>query len=149
VSRSKRRLRAQAVSGLIASPRLGNAGHVHWMDAAHFAAKHNGQTGPESATNDLPYRDINLIRSFNTDKPYASLSRAGCRHDVLYRRSPGHKLALGFIAAGLMGTKVRCRDIPRDTTRSQIGATRQRRDMLTTGDANLQAPRANAPVSRS
>src|SRR4029079_8054927 len=56
------------VDALLVSPRSGERGARHWIDAVHFAETH-GHDQDRIRPNAWPYRDY-LIESFNRDTPY-------------------------------------------------------------------------------
>src|SRR5256886_8223636 len=86
------------VDRLLASPRYGERMARHWMDAVHFAETH-GHDQDRIRPNAWPYRD-HLIRSFNSDKPYARFIEEQIAADVLFLGEPELVPALGLLAAG-------------------------------------------------
>ena len=86
------------VDRLLASPRHGERWARHWLDVVHYGDTH-GYDKDKPRPNAWPYRDY-VIRSFNTDKPYARFVQEQIAGDVLFPDSPDGVEALGFIAAG-------------------------------------------------
>jgi mono/diheme cytochrome c family protein len=85
------------VDRLLSSPHFGERWARHWMDIVHYADSHGFEHDmPREA---WPYRDY-LIRSFNTDKPYARFIEEQIAGDVLYPESPEALEATGFLATG-------------------------------------------------
>ena len=119
----------KVVDRLLASPRYGERWARHWMDIVHFAETH-GHDQDRIRPHAWPYRDY-LIRSFNTDKPYAKLVREQLAGDVLYPDDPEAVVALGMIAAGPWDESS-LRDIREDSIDRQIGRYLDRDDMVAT-----------------
>src|SRR5437588_4701527 len=88
----------KVVERLLASPHFGERWARHWMDVVHFAETH-GHDQDRPRPNAWPYRDY-LIRSFNSDKPYARFVEEQIAGDVLFPDDPAAIPALGMIAAG-------------------------------------------------
>lgn len=88
----------ELVDELLASPRYGERWARHWMDVVHFGETH-GYDKDKPRENAWPYRDY-LIRSFNSDKPYARFVREQIAGDVLWPDSEDGMVAPGFLASG-------------------------------------------------
>jgi len=86
------------VDWLLASPHYGERWARHWLDVVHFGETH-GYDKDKPRPNAWPYRDY-VIRSFNTDKPYAQFVEEQLAGDVLHRDTRDGLEALGFISAG-------------------------------------------------
>jgi mono/diheme cytochrome c family protein len=86
------------VDSLLASPRHGERWARHWLDVVHYGETH-GYDKDKPRPHAWPYRDY-VIRSFNTDKPYARFVQEQLAGDVLYPGTRDGFEALGFIAAG-------------------------------------------------
>ncbi|MEI7698263.1 MAG: PSD1 and planctomycete cytochrome C domain-containing protein [Planctomycetia bacterium] len=86
------------VERLLASPHYGERWARHWLDVVRYADT-CGYDKDKLRPNAWPYRDY-VIRSFNTDKPYARFVREQVAGDVLYPGDPDGILGLGFLAAG-------------------------------------------------
>ena len=86
------------VDRLLESTHYGERWARHWLDVVHFGETH-GYDKDKPRPNAWPYRDY-VIRSFNSDKPYAKFLEEQIAGDVV---SPGTRdgyEALGFISAG-------------------------------------------------
>ncbi len=83
---------------LLASPRYGERWARHWLDVVHFGETH-GYDKDKPRPNAWPYRDY-VIRSLNTDKPYARFIQEQVAGDVLFPGTPDGIEALGFLSAG-------------------------------------------------
>jgi hypothetical protein len=117
------------VDHLLASPEYGERWARHWMDVIHYAETHgNDQDVPRESA--WPYRDF-LIRSFNTDKPYARFVAEQVAGDVLWPDTPDGITALGMLAAGPWDESSQ-KDIRDNTIDKIIAQTLDRDDMLTT-----------------
>lgn len=88
----------QLVERMLASPHYGERWARHWLDVVHYGDTH-GYDKDKTRPNAWPYRDY-VIRSFNSDKPYAQFVREQLAGDVLFPDSPDGIVATGFIAAG-------------------------------------------------
>ena len=86
------------VDRLLNSPRYGERWARHWLDVVKYADT-CGYDKDKLRKNAWPYRDY-VIRSFNTDKPYARFVQEQLAGDVLYPDDEDGILGLGFIAAG-------------------------------------------------
>jgi mono/diheme cytochrome c family protein len=86
------------VDRLLASPRYGERWARHWLDLVHFGETH-GYDKDQPRPNAWPYRDY-VIRSLNSDKPYARFIVEQIAGDVLYPGTIDGIVALGFLAAG-------------------------------------------------
>lgn len=86
------------VDRLLASPQYGEQWGRHWLDVASYADTH-GNDHDYARTNAWPYRDY-VIRSFNSDKPYARFVMEQVAGDALFPEDPEATLGLGFLAAG-------------------------------------------------
>ena len=83
---------------LLASPRYGERWARHWLDVVHFGESNGfGMDRPRYSA--WPYRDY-VIRSLNTDKPYARFVQEQIAADVLFPDDSASIPALGFAAAG-------------------------------------------------
>jgi hypothetical protein len=117
------------VDRLLASPHHGERWARHWMDIAHYAETH-GHDQDRPRPNAWPYRDY-LIRSFNSDKPYARFVQEQLAGDVLWPRDADAITAMGFLATGPWDESS-LRDIRDDTIDRQIARYIDRDDMVTT-----------------
>ena len=108
------------VDRLLQSPRYGERMARHWLDVVHYGETH-GYDKDKLRANAWPYRDY-VIRSFNTDKPYARFVEEQIAGDVLYPNTEEGIVALGFLAAGpwdFVGhVELRDGTIDKDITRS-------------------------------
>jgi hypothetical protein len=86
------------VDRFLDSPAYGERWARHWLDVAHYGDTH-GYDKDKRRDNAWPYRDY-VIRSFNTDKPYARFVEEQLAGDVLFPGNPDGVIATGFIAAG-------------------------------------------------
>jgi hypothetical protein len=86
------------VDRLLASPAYGERWGRHWLDVAHYADTH-GYDKDKRRDFAWPYRDW-VIRSFNTDRPYADFVRQQVAGDVLRPGDPEGTAAAGFVVAG-------------------------------------------------
>jgi hypothetical protein len=86
------------VDELLASPAYGERWARHWLDVVHYGETH-GYDKDKPRPNAWPYRDY-VIRSLNTDKPYARFVQEQLAGDVLFPGTRDGLEALGFIAAG-------------------------------------------------
>ncbi len=86
------------VDRLLASPRYGEHWARHWLDVVRYADT-CGYDKDKPRPNAWPYRDY-VIRSFNSDKPYARFVQEQVAGDVLFPGEPDGILGLGFLAAG-------------------------------------------------
>lgn len=119
----------RCVDRLLASPHYGERWARHWMDLVHFAETH-GQDQDRPREHAWPYRDY-LIRSFNSDKPYAQFVREQVAGDVLDPLNPDAIVATGCLAAGPWDESS-LRDIREDSIDRVIGQYLDRDDMVTT-----------------
>lgn len=86
------------VDQLLDSPRYGERWARHWLDVVKYADT-CGYDKDKLRPNAWPYRDY-VIRSLNSDKPYARFVQEQVAGDALYPGQPDGILGLGFIAAG-------------------------------------------------
>ncbi|HKI36897.1 MAG TPA: DUF1549 and DUF1553 domain-containing protein [Gemmataceae bacterium] len=119
----------KVVERLLASPAYGERWARHWMDVAHYAETH-GHDQDRPRPNAWPYRDY-LIRSFNSDKPYARFVQEQLAGDVLFPGDADAVVAMGFLATGPWDESS-LRDIREDTIDRQIARYLDRDDMVTT-----------------
>jgi hypothetical protein len=119
----------KVVDHLLASPHYGERWARHWMDIAHYAETH-GHDQDRPRPNAWPYRDY-LIRSFNSDKPYARFVQEQLAGDVLWPHDADAITAMGFLATGPWDESS-LRDIRDDTIDRQIARYIDRDDMVTT-----------------
>jgi hypothetical protein len=119
----------KVVERLLASPAYGERWARHWMDVAHYAETH-GHDQDRPRPHAWPYRDY-LIRSFNSDKPYAQFVQEQLAGDVLFPGDADAVVAMGFLATGPWDESS-LRDIREDTIDRQIGRYLDRDDMVTT-----------------
>jgi hypothetical protein len=119
----------KVVDRLLRSPHYGERWARHWMDIAHYAETH-GHDQDRPRPNAWPYRDY-LIRSFNSDKPYARFVQEQIAGDVLWPEDADANLAMGFLATGPWDESS-LRDIRDDTIDRQIARYIDRDDMVTT-----------------
>jgi hypothetical protein len=117
------------VERLLSSPAYGERWARHWMDVAHYAETH-GHDQDRPRPHAWPYRDY-LIRSFNSDKPYARFVQEQLAGDVLFPNDPDAVVAMGFLATGPWDESS-LRDIREDTIDRQIARYLDRDDMVTT-----------------
>ena len=89
---------AKHADRLLASPAFGEAWARHWLDVARYAETH-GYDKDKPRMNAWPYRDY-VIRSLNSDKPFAKFVQEQIAGDVLFPGTEDGITALGFIAAG-------------------------------------------------
>jgi hypothetical protein len=119
----------KVVDRLLRSPHYGERWARHWMDIAHYAETH-GHDQDRPRPNAWHYRDY-LIRSFNSDKPYARFVREQIAGDVLWPEDSGAVTAMGFLATGPWDESS-LRDIRDDSIDRQIARYIDRDDMVTT-----------------
>src|SRR6516164_8292074 len=119
----------KVVDRLLRSPHYGERWARHWMDIAHYAETH-GHDQDRPRPNAWPYRDY-LIRSFNSDKPYARFVREQIAGDVLWPNDADAIVAMGFLATGPWDESS-LRDIRDDSIDRQIARYIDRDDMVTT-----------------
>src|SRR6266851_992667 len=117
------------VDRLLRSPHYGERWARHWMDIAHYAETH-GHDQDRPRPHAWPYRDY-LIRSFNSDKPYARFVEEQIAGDVLWPDDADAVVAMGFLATGPWDESS-LRDIRDDTIDRQIARYIDRDDMVTT-----------------
>ena len=117
------------VDRLLASPHHGERWARHWMDVAHYAETH-GHDQDRPRPNAWPYRDY-LIRSFNSDKPYARFVAEQLAGDVLFPGDADAVIALGFLATGPWDESS-LRDIREDALDREVGRYLDRDDVVTT-----------------
>ena len=86
------------VDDLLASPRYGERWARHWLDLVHYGETH-GYDKDKPRMNAWPYRDY-VIRTLNSDKPYARFIEEQIAGDVLHPGTTDGITALGFISAG-------------------------------------------------
>jgi hypothetical protein len=86
------------VDRLLASPHYGERWARHWLDVVHFGETH-GYDKDKPRPHAWPYRDY-VIRSLNTDTPYARFVQEQIAGDVLFPGTVNGIEALGFLAAG-------------------------------------------------
>jgi hypothetical protein len=86
------------VDRLLSSPHYGERWARHWLDVVHYGDTH-GYDKDKLRPNAWPYRDY-VIRSFNSDKPYARFVCEQIAGDVLWPDTRDGIEATGFIAAG-------------------------------------------------
>ena len=112
------------VDRLLASPRYGERWARHWLDVVHYGDTH-GYDKDQPRPNAWPYRDY-VIRSFNEDKPYATVRpRSRSRATSLFPGTADGVAALGFHrrrARGTSSATPRCRR-RRSTARSPATST--------------------------
>jgi len=120
---------ARCVDRLLESPHYGERWARHWIDLVHFAETH-GQDQDRPREHAWRYRDY-LIRSFNSDKPYAQFVREQIAGDVLEPGNPEAIEATGFLAAGPWDESS-LRDIREDSLDRVIGQYLDRDDIVTT-----------------
>ncbi|MDA1179599.1 MAG: DUF1549 domain-containing protein, partial [Planctomycetota bacterium] len=92
------------VDRLLADPRYGERWARHWLDVARFAESDGFEHDTDRA-HAFHYRDF-VIRSLNSDQPYADFVRWQIAGDEF---APGHPLALaatGFLVAGVFPTQI-------------------------------------------
>jgi hypothetical protein len=120
---------SKIVDRLLASTRYGERWARHWLDVVHYADTHgNDQDRPRP--NAWPYRDY-VIRSFNTDEPYARFIQEQVAGDVLFPNDPQAVVATGFIAAGPWDESSQ-KFIVEDTVDKKIARNLDRDDMVMT-----------------
>ncbi|MFO0883418.1 MAG: PSD1 and planctomycete cytochrome C domain-containing protein [Pirellulales bacterium] len=116
------------VDRLLNDPRYGERWARHWLDVAHYADSH-GQDQDRPRPNSWPYRDY-LIKSFNSNKPYARFVAEQIAGDVLFPQDPEAIVATGFLAAGPWDEST-LRDIREDSIDRLAGQNLDRDDMVT------------------
>ena len=119
----------RVVDRLLASPQYGERWGRHWLDVVHYGETH-GYDKDQPRPNAWPYRDY-VIRSFNSDKPYARFVEEQLAGDVLYPGTRDGFEALGFISAGpwdLIGHV----EVPETKLDGQVARHLDRDDMVTT-----------------
>src|SRR5205823_3292046 len=126
----------RVVDRLLASPHYGERWARQWMDLVHYAETH-GHDQDRPRPNAWPYRDY-LIRSFNSDKPYARFVAEQVAGDVLFPDQADAAVALGFLATGPWDESS-LRDIRDDSIDRQIGRYLDRDDMVTTVMSTVQS----------
>jgi len=119
----------KVVDALLDSPRYGERWARHWLDVVHYADTH-GNDQDRIRTNAWPYRDY-LVRSFNSDKPYARFVQEQIAGDILFPEDPQGIIATGFIAAGPWDESS-LMAIVDDTVDKKIAQNLDRDDMVTT-----------------
>lgn len=120
---------AKCVERMLASPHYGERWARHWMDLVHFAETH-GHDQDRPREHAWPYRDY-LIRSFNSDKPYARFITEQVAGDVIDPLNPEAIRATGFLAAGPWDESS-LRDIQENSLDRVIGQYLDRDDIVTT-----------------
>ena len=88
----------QLVDRLLGSPRYGERWARHWLDVTRYADS-GGYSNDFERPNAWRYRDY-VIRSFNSDKPYAEFIKEQIAGDELYPGKPEAVIATGFLRAG-------------------------------------------------
>lgn len=119
----------RVVERLLASPHYGERWARHWMDIVHFAETH-GHDQDRPRDHAWHYRDY-VIRTFNSDVPYARFVREQVAGDVLAPEDPWALIATGFLAAGPWDESS-LRDIREDTLDREIARYIDRDDIITT-----------------
>jgi hypothetical protein len=89
---------ATVVDRLLASPHYGERWARHWLDLARFSES-DGFEYDKMREHAWHYRDY-LVRSFNTDKPYARFVREQIAGDALEPVTRDGIIATGFLVAG-------------------------------------------------
>ncbi|MFN0017453.1 MAG: PSD1 and planctomycete cytochrome C domain-containing protein [Pirellulaceae bacterium] len=117
------------VDRLLASPRHGERWARHWMDMVHYAETH-GHDQDRPRENSWPYRDF-LIRSFNSDLPYATFIQQQIAGDVLWPEDPQAIAATGLLATGPWDESS-LQSIREDSIDRQIARYIDRDDIVTT-----------------
>jgi len=117
----------QLVDRLLDSPRYGERWARHWLDVVHYGDTH-GYDKDKPRPNAWPYRDY-VIRSLNTDKPYARFVEEQIAGDVLYGDTRDGHEAIGFIAAGPWDF-IGHREVPETKTDGKIARHLDRDDMV-------------------
>lgn len=117
------------VDRLLESPRYGERWARHWLDVVHYGDTH-GYDKDKPRPNAWPYRDY-VIRSLNSDKPYAQFVREQLAGDVLYPNDPDGVVATGFIAAGPWDF-ISHVEVPEAKIDGQIARSLDRDDMVRT-----------------
>jgi mono/diheme cytochrome c family protein len=115
------------VDRLLQSPRYGERWARHWLDVVHYGDTH-GYDKDKMRTNAFPYRDY-VIRSFNTDKPYARFIKEQIAGDVLYPGTSDGIEALGFLSAGPWDY-IGHAEVPETKTDGKIARHLDRDDMV-------------------
>ncbi|MCE9527441.1 MAG: DUF1549 domain-containing protein, partial [Planctomycetales bacterium] len=117
------------VDRLLANPRHGERWARHWMDMVHYAETH-GHDQDRPRENSWPYRDF-LIRSFNTDLPYATFVQQQIAGDILWPEDPQAIAATGLLATGPWDESS-LQSIREDSIDRQIARYIDRDDIVTT-----------------
>ena len=115
------------VDRLLESPRYGERWARHWLDVVHYGDTH-GYDKDKPRANAWPYRDY-VIRSFNSDKPYARFICEQIAGDVLYPGQADSIEALGFLAAGPWDF-IGHAEVPETKTDGKIARHLDRDDMV-------------------
>ena len=117
----------RVVEGLLASPQYGERWARHWLDVVHYGDTH-GYDKDKLRPHAWPYRDY-VIRSLNTDKPYAQFVQEQIAGDVLFGDTRDGYEAIGFIAAGPWDF-IGHREVPETKTDGKIARHLDRDDMV-------------------
>ena len=86
------------IDRLLNSPHYGERWARHWLDVTRYADS-GGYSNDFERPNAWRYRDY-VIRSFNSDKPYAQFVKEQIAGDELYTGNPEALIATGFLRAG-------------------------------------------------
>ena len=117
------------VDQLLDSPHYGERWARHWLDVVHYGDTH-GYDKDKPRPNAWPYRDY-VIRSLNSDKPYAQFVREQIAGDVLFPENPDGVIATGLIAAGPWDF-ISHVEVPETKIDGQIARSIDRDDMVRT-----------------
>ncbi|MEI6712566.1 MAG: DUF1553 domain-containing protein [Verrucomicrobiota bacterium] len=126
-AQDKEKALEQLAERLLASPRYGERWARHWLDIVHYGDTH-GYDKDKPRPNAWPYRDY-VIRSLNSDKPYARFIQEQIAGDVLFPGTEDGWAAPGFIAAGPWDY-VGHAEVPESKTDGKIARLLDRDDMV-------------------
>ena len=96
--RSDEQAFSAVVERLLASPHYGEQWGRHWLDVVRYADT-SGFANDFDRGNAWRYRDY-VVRSFNSDKPYAQFIREQIAGDELDPNDPENVIAAGFLRMG-------------------------------------------------
>lgn len=115
------------VESLLAMPQYGERWARHWLDVVHYGDTH-GYDKDKPRPHAWPYRDY-VIRSLNSDKPYAKFIEEQIAGDILWPETVDGIEALGFIAAGPWDF-IGHAEVPETKTDGKIARHLDRDDMV-------------------
>ena len=115
------------VDRLLDSPSYGERFARHWLDVVKYADT-CGYDKDKLRPNAWPYRDY-VIRSFNSDKPFARFIQEQVAGDAIYPNTADGIVGLGFIAAGPWD-HIGHSEVPESKIDGKIARNLDRDDML-------------------